>query len=66
MASELTINKLSPQTVLAHLERIRLERNLGVTFAHWRIERDPSVRQQLWQEMDEAAKKLMEMEYGKE
>ena len=50
MASVLTVNQLNPETALAHLERIRRERELAQTFVRWNKSQDSNERALLWQE----------------
>lgn len=58
MASVLTVNQLNPETALAHLERIRRERELAQTFVKWNKSKVPQERAELWQEMFRMAREL--------
>lgn len=58
MASPVTVNQLSPETALAHMERIRRERELAQTFVKWNRSNVPSERALLWQQMFALAKEL--------
>lgn len=45
-----TIEQLDHESAVAHLRRIRLEREIGRTFAAQQKERDPAERTRLWNE----------------
>lgn len=54
----LTVNQLSPESALTHLERIRRERELAQTFVRWNKSKEPQERAELWQEMFRMAREL--------
>ena len=53
-----TVEQLDHEKAVAHLKRIRHERELGQTFVKWNRSNDPQTRAELWQSMFAMAREL--------
>lgn len=56
-----TVEQLDREKAVAHLRRMRLEREIGRTFAQQQKERDPAERTRLWNRCLELVAELERM-----